>query len=178
MYKGVLTDGKSIAVKVMQSSKEAWKDFALEVEIISSVEHKSIAPLLGICIENNSLISVYDYFPKGSLEENLHGKVSVDFCFHFSTIISILMGMNNDANMNLKMDIGKNKDESILSWEVRFNVAIRIAEALDYLHREALKPVVIHKDVKSSNILLSQGFEPQVIKSIETIISIEKNIYV
>ncbi|KAG5118267.1 hypothetical protein AAZX31_12G031700 [Glycine max] len=127
VYKGVLTDGKSIAVKVMQSSKEAWKDFALEVEIISSLEHKSIAPLLGICIENNTLISVYDYFPNGSLEENLHGK---------------------------------NKDESILSWEVRFNVAIRIAEALDYLHREALKPV-IHKDVKSSNILLSQGFEPQ-----------------
>ncbi|KAG4979436.1 hypothetical protein JHK85_033394 [Glycine max] len=167
VYKGVLTDGKSIAVKVMQSSKEAWKDFALEVEIISSLEHKSIAPLLGICIENNTLISVYDYFPNGSLEENLHGKVSVDFCFHFSTIISILMGMNNDANMNLKMDIGKNKDESILSWEVRFNVAIRIAEALDYLHREALKPV-IHKDVKSSNILLSQGFEPQAKPIIES----------
>lgn len=95
----------------------------------------------------------------------------------FNHLISILMGMN-DANENLEMDIGKNKDESILSWEVRFNVALRIAEALDYLHREALKPVVIHKDVKSSNILLSQGFEPQVIKSIETIISIEKNIYV
>ncbi|KAK7404382.1 hypothetical protein VNO78_05242 [Psophocarpus tetragonolobus] len=127
VYKGVLPDGKPIAVKVLQSSKEAWKDFALEVEIISSLKHRSIAPLLGICIENNSLISVYDYFPKGSLEENLHGK---------------------------------NKDKSILSWEVRFNVAVRIAEALDYLHREALKPVV-HKDVKSSNILLSQRFEPQ-----------------
>lgn len=84
MYKGVLPDGKAIAVKVMQSSKEAWKDFALEVEIISSVEHKSIAPLLGICIENNSLISVYDYFPKGSLEENLHGKVSVFQPSHFN----------------------------------------------------------------------------------------------
>ncbi|TKY67655.1 putative proline-rich receptor protein kinase PERK11 [Spatholobus suberectus] len=127
VYKGVLPGGKPIAVKVLQSSKEARKDFALEVEIISSLEHNSIAPLLGICIENNALISVYDYFPKGSLEENLHGK---------------------------------NKDGSILSWEVRFNVAVRIAEALDYLHREALKPV-IHRDVKSSNILLSRGFEPQ-----------------
>jgi len=75
----------------------------------------------------------------------------------------------NDADMNLEMDIGKSK----LSWEMRFNVAVRIAEALDYLHREALKPV-IHRDVKSSNILLSQRFEPQVIKSFETI-TIEKN---
>lgn len=66
--------------------------------------------------------------------------------------------------MNLETCVGKNKDGSILSWDVRFNVAVGIAEALDYLHREALKSV-IHRDVKSSNILLSQGFEPQVIKS-------------
>ncbi|KAK7264200.1 hypothetical protein RJT34_31805 [Clitoria ternatea] len=127
VYKGLLHNGKPIAVKVLKSSKEAWKDFALEMEIISSLSHKSLTTLLGICIEDNALISVYDYFPKGSLEENLHGK---------------------------------NKDGSILSWEVRFNVAVGIAEALDYLHREALKPV-IHRDVKSSNILLSQNFEPQ-----------------
>lgn len=164
MYKGVLPSGKPIAVKVLQSSKEAWKDFALEMEIISSLKHKSITTLLGICIENNTLISVYDYFPKGSLEENLHGKVSVDF-FSFSFNPSFqLLEHGNDADMNLEMDIGKNKDESILSWEVRFDVATRIAEALDYLHREASKPV-IHKDVKSSNILLSEGIDPQVIKS-------------
>ncbi|KAK7258022.1 hypothetical protein RIF29_32402 [Crotalaria pallida] len=125
VYKGVLPDGKPIAVKVLKSSKEAWKDFALEVEIISSLEHKNITPLIGICIQDNALISVYDYFPNGSLEENLHGK---------------------------------NKD--MLSWEVRFNVAVGIAEALDYLHRESLKPV-IHRDIKSSNILLSHGFEPK-----------------
>jgi len=56
---------------------------------------------------------------------------------------------------------------------MRFNVAVRIAEALDYIHREALKPV-IHRDVKSSNILLTQGFEPLVITSFETT-TIEKN---
>ncbi|KAL5055629.1 hypothetical protein RYX36_036311 [Vicia faba] len=128
VYKGVLSDGKLIAVKVLRSSKEAWKDFSFEMEIISPLKHKNISQLLGICIEdNNTLLSVYDYFPRGSLEENLHGK---------------------------------NKDGSILSWEVRFNVAVGIAEALDYLHTEALKPV-IHRDVKSSNILLSQDFEPQ-----------------
>ncbi|WJX80448.1 hypothetical protein P8452_63445 [Trifolium repens] len=32
VYKGVLPAGKPIAVKVLKSSKEAWKDFAFEVE--------------------------------------------------------------------------------------------------------------------------------------------------
>ena len=74
----------------------------------------------------------------------------------------------NNADTNLEMDVGKDKDGSILPWEVRFKIAVGIAEALDYLHRETLKPV-IHRDVKSSNILLSHGFEPQVIKTFETI---------
>ncbi|KAI9128233.1 hypothetical protein K1719_001226 [Acacia pycnantha] len=127
VYKGILPNGKPIAVKVLQSSKVACKDFAQEVEIISSLKHKYITPLLGICISENALISVYEFFPKGSLGENLHGE---------------------------------NKDGSILSWQVRFNMAVGIAEALNYLHNETSKPV-IHRDVKSSNILLSHGFEPQ-----------------
>lgn len=57
--------------------------------------------------------------------------------------------------------VGKNKNKSALSWEVRFNIAVKIAEALNYLHNECCQPV-IHRDVKSSNILLSDGFDPQV----------------
>lgn len=74
MYKGVLPDGKHVAVKIMESSKEAWKDFAHEVDIISTLEHKYITPLLGVCIEDDKLISVYHFLSKGSLEEYLHGK--------------------------------------------------------------------------------------------------------
>lgn len=40
-------------------------------------------------------------------------------------------------------------------------MAVGVAEALDYLHNSASQPV-IHRDVKSSNILLSDDFEPQV----------------
>ena len=38
-----------------------------------------------------------------------------------------------------------------------------VAEALDYLHDTSSTQPVIHKDVKSSNILLSDDFEPQVL---------------
>lgn len=74
VYKGILPDGKPVAVKILKSTKEASQDFSLEVDIISSLKHKNITPLLGICTEDNALISVYEFLSKGSLEENLHGK--------------------------------------------------------------------------------------------------------
>lgn len=53
----------------------------------------------------------------------------------------------------------------MLPWEVRFKVAVAVAEALNYLHEECPRPV-IHRDVKSSNILLSNEFQPQVLLSL------------
>lgn len=40
-------------------------------------------------------------------------------------------------------------------------MALGVAKALHYLHIDTSRPV-IHRDVKSSNILLSDDFEPQV----------------
>ncbi|GFP84260.1 proline-rich receptor-like protein kinase perk1 [Phtheirospermum japonicum] len=49
--------------------------------------------------------------------------------------------------------------KSGIGWEERYKVALGVAEALDHLH-SAAEPI-IHRDVKSSNILLSDDFEPQ-----------------
>ncbi|XWS14440.1 hypothetical protein CRYUN_Cryun35bG0009600 [Craigia yunnanensis] len=126
VYKGCLPGGKPVAVKILKSYKEAWSDFSLEVDIVSSLKHEHITPLIGVCVEDDHLISVYDFFPRGALEEILHGQ---------------------------------NK-KSVLPWGVRFKVATAIAEALNYLHNEC-SPSVIHREVKSSNILLSDDFHPQ-----------------
>jgi hypothetical protein len=48
-----------------------------------------------------------------------------------------------------------------LSWSERMGVAIGMAKALQYLHHSC-NPPVIHRDVKSSNILLSDNCQPQV----------------
>ncbi|XP_051146723.1 protein kinase STUNTED-like isoform X2 [Andrographis paniculata] len=127
VYKGILPDGKPVAVKVLGSSKEALMDFIREVDIITTLkQHKRIVPFIGICMEYNYLISMYDFMSKGSLEENIHGN---------------------------------KKEATPLSWEARFRIAVGVAEALNYIHNECLRPI-IHRDVKSSNILLTEELEP------------------
>ncbi|KAG0480530.1 hypothetical protein HPP92_011388 [Vanilla planifolia] len=48
-----------------------------------------------------------------------------------------------------------------LGWAERYKIAVGVAEALNYLHNSSETQCVIHRDVKSSNILLSDDFEPQ-----------------
>jgi serine/threonine protein kinase len=58
--------------------------------------------------------------------------------------------------------IGNKKDYNSFGWQERYRVAVGVAEALDYLHNGCARSV-IHRDVKSSNILLSDDFEAQVL---------------
>ncbi|KAG8098899.1 hypothetical protein GUJ93_ZPchr0013g35141 [Zizania palustris] len=56
---------------------------------------------------------------------------------------------------------GKHDIKDRLSWEKRNKIAIGIAKALEYLHHGSVTQCVIHGDVKSSNILLSEDFQAQ-----------------
>ncbi|CAH2043599.1 unnamed protein product [Thlaspi arvense] len=127
VYRGDLPDGRELAVKILKPCLDVLKEFILEIEVITSVHHKNIVSLFGFCFENNNLMLVYDYLPRGSLEENLHGS---------------------------------RKDATTFGWLERYKVAVGVAEALDYLHN-GHDPDVIHRDVKSSNVLLADDFEPQ-----------------
>ncbi|KAF5468239.1 hypothetical protein F2P56_012406 [Juglans regia] len=50
---------------------------------------------------------------------------------------------------------------SPLTWEVRMNIILGTAKGLTYLH-EGLEPKVVHRDIKSSNILLDKQWNPKV----------------
>lgn len=56
---------------------------------------------------------------------------------------------------------GSNKGCSKLDWETRLGIALDAAKGLEYLH-EHVSPPVIHRDFKSSNILLDKSFHAKV----------------
>ncbi|KAK9735529.1 hypothetical protein RND81_04G210700 [Saponaria officinalis] len=127
VYRGCLPDGKELAVKILKPSEDVCEEFIAEIDIITTLNHKNIISLIGFCVDDENIILVYDFLPRGSLEENLHGA---------------------------------DGDPKGFGWEERYKVAVGVAEALDYLHNRD-SDSVIHRDVKSSNILLSDEYEPQ-----------------
>ncbi|KAK3025763.1 hypothetical protein RJ639_041919, partial [Escallonia herrerae] len=56
---------------------------------------------------------------------------------------------------------GVNKETSLLDWGSRMKIALGAARGLAYLHEDS-SPRVIHRDFKSSNILLEDDFMPKV----------------
>lgn len=56
---------------------------------------------------------------------------------------------------------GADKDSAPLDWDARIKIALGAARGLAYLHEDS-SPRVIHRDFKSSNILLEHDFTPKV----------------
>ncbi|CAM8974247.1 unnamed protein product [Rhodiola kirilowii] len=65
---------------------------------------------------------------------------------------------NGNLEQWLHGDVGPS---SPLTWEIRMKIAIGTAKGLAYLH-EGLEPKVVHRDVKSSNILLDRKWNAKV----------------
>ncbi|KAK4604825.1 hypothetical protein RGQ29_013047 [Quercus rubra] len=70
VYKGVLLDGRVVAVKRLFFNSVQWVDhFFNEVNLISDIHHKNLVKLLGCSITGPESLLVYEYVPNQSLHD-------------------------------------------------------------------------------------------------------------
>ncbi|MQM13112.1 hypothetical protein Taro_046035 [Colocasia esculenta] len=94
---------------------------------------------------------------------------SVDFAVLHLNAKYVLSCGKGITNLNSQMDNGNLEQwihgdvgpTSPLTWDIRMNIILGTAKGLMYLH-EGLEPKVVHRDVKSSNILLDRHWNPKV----------------
>ncbi|XP_077242131.1 G-type lectin S-receptor-like serine/threonine-protein kinase At2g19130 [Tasmannia lanceolata] len=71
VFKGILPDSISIAVKKLEGLQQGEKQFRAEVSTIGIIQHVNLIRLLGFCSEDDKRLLVYEYMLKGSLDGHL-----------------------------------------------------------------------------------------------------------
>ncbi|KAJ8633557.1 hypothetical protein MRB53_026893 [Persea americana] len=126
VYKGVLRDGKKVAVKRGRpGSSQGQHEFLAELNVLSRIHHQHLVFLVGCCVEQSEMILVYEFMENRPLRDHLYGK-----------------------------------DLPSLSWKQRLEICIGSARGIHFLH--TFGQGIIHRDVKSANILLDENYSAKV----------------
>ncbi|KAH0459018.1 hypothetical protein IEQ34_011832 [Dendrobium chrysotoxum] len=125
VYYGILKNGKAAALKKLDSSKQPDQEFLAQVSMVSRLKNENVVELLGYYVDGSLRVLAYEFATMGSLHDILHGRKGVKGA----------------------------QPGPVLSWTQRVKIAVGAARGLEYLHEKA-QPRIIHRDIKSSNILL------------------------
>lgn len=138
VYRGKLLDGREVAIKrgAMGAKTKKFQEkesaFDSELAFLSRLHHKHLVRLVGYCEEKDERLLVYEYMKNGALYNHLHDKNNFEKA---SSVIN--------------------------SWKMRIKIALDAARGIEYLHNYAVPPI-IHRDIKSSNILLDSNWTARV----------------
>ncbi|XP_042756138.1 rust resistance kinase Lr10 isoform X2 [Lactuca sativa] len=72
VYKGALTNGSLVAVKILSELKGNGEDFINEVASVGRTSHVNIVSLVGFCFEGHQRALIYEFMPNGSLEKFIY----------------------------------------------------------------------------------------------------------
>ncbi|XP_057497459.1 probable LRR receptor-like serine/threonine-protein kinase RKF3 [Actinidia eriantha] len=132
VFRGVLANGSQVALKRFKNSAVSGDEsFTHEVEVIAGVRHVNLVRLRGYCMETDPLVG--------------HQRIIVCDLMQNGSLYDHLFGFG---------------ETNKLTWPIRQKIALGTARGLAYLHNGA-QPAIMHRDVKSSNILLDETFEPK-----------------
>ncbi|KAB2627433.1 LRR receptor-like serine/threonine-protein kinase [Pyrus ussuriensis x Pyrus communis] len=77
VYKGTLSDGIDVAVKIFDLQLEgAFKSFERECETLSNIRHRNLIKIISCCSQLDFKALVLNYMPNGSLEKWLYSQNS------------------------------------------------------------------------------------------------------
>ncbi|CAM6022343.1 unnamed protein product [Sphagnum balticum] len=131
VYKARLgPDNTQVAIKkLFKNGVQGEREFQAEMETLGNIRHQNLVPLLGYCCRHKERLLVYKFMENGSLDHWLYSATAAA------------------ADHQNRLD-----------WSTRLRIAHGTARGLCFLHHECV-PMIIHRDMKVSNILLDEELE-------------------
>jgi hypothetical protein len=132
VYRVEFPTGETVAAKRISLKDEylLHKSFLREVKTLGRIKHRHLVKLIGCCTNRNK------------------GNGCNLLIYEYMENGSVWDWLHGNA-LKLKRN---------LDWETRFKIALGLAQGMEYLHHDCV-PKIIHRDIKSSNILLDSNMD-------------------
>jgi len=97
VYRGSLPSGQQIAVKrLSQNSRQGIGELKNEITLIAKLQHKNLVRLVGVCIQEQEKLLVYEYMPNNSLDTFLFDsekRKEIEWAKRFTIINGVARGL-------------------------------------------------------------------------------------
>nr|CAL36106.1 IRAK4-like protein [Suberites domuncula] len=138
-----------VAIKILRNVPKgdkaaatlATEQFLTEVKVLTRFRHPNLVTLIGFSNSANWKCLIYEYLPNGTLEDALE------------------IGLQNPSGNTAE---NRSNKRISLPWMCRLSIATDTARGLAYLHTADKKNQLVHRDVKSANVLLDLSFRAKV----------------
>ncbi|KAI5066851.1 hypothetical protein GOP47_0017379 [Adiantum capillus-veneris] len=94
VYKAVLADGRTVAIKklMVSSLAKSQYDFEKEIQFLGQIKHRNLLALQGYYWTPQLQLLIYDFIPNGNLYSRLHEKSRVEAPLSWPTRFKIALG--------------------------------------------------------------------------------------
>lgn len=135
----------------------------MQLSTVSRLKHEHFVELMGYCLEANNRILIYQFATMGSLHDILHGKptsiiIIIIIFVHFPWFTCLIQNLFTHAG---RKGVQGAEPGPALSWNQRVKIAYGAARGLEFLH-EKVQPPIVHRDIRSSNVLLFDDFQTKI----------------
>jgi hypothetical protein len=127
--------------------------------------------------QSSTIVAVKKLWKSGSdvevgSSDDLVGEVNLLGRLRHRNIVKLLGFLYNDTDVMIVYEFmlngnlgdalhGKQSERLLVDWVSRYNIALGVAQGLSYLHHDC-HPPVIHRDIKSNNILLDANLDARI----------------